>query len=185
MTGLAGATSIAAGRGYDDTENHPSHLCVLLRTGTVRCWGNNSEGQLGDGTTKPRPTPVTVLGVSGATAIAAGGATTCAVVTGGQLQCWGELRGRRADGMVAGSAGTISVDVGDSQVCAVVARGSVRCWGYRSSSTVGGAVSAGSAIAASQSCVVLASGRVWCWGDNGSGQLGVDPGWTPQAVPGL
>ena len=48
------------------------HTCALLADGTVRCWGDNSSGQLGDGTTTNRPTPVQVTGISTATAIAAG-----------------------------------------------------------------------------------------------------------------
>ena len=71
------------------------HTCALLVTGAVRCWGDNSSGQLGDGTLTAYVTPVTVLGLDGAAvSIAAGGEYSCAITAAdsdvqGILQCWG------------------------------------------------------------------------------------------------
>jgi alpha-tubulin suppressor-like RCC1 family protein len=65
------------------------HTCALLGDGTVRCWGSNYSGQLGDGTTTQRNTPATVSGLSGATAIAAGEYHTCALLGDGTVRCWG------------------------------------------------------------------------------------------------
>jgi alpha-tubulin suppressor-like RCC1 family protein len=53
------------------------------RDGTGRCWGYNGTGELGDGTTTDRLTPVTVSGLSGAAAISAGWYHTCALVSDG------------------------------------------------------------------------------------------------------
>jgi len=52
-----------------------SHSCALLTDGTMKCWGYNGYGQLGDGTTTDRTTPVEVSGITTATSIALGSYT--------------------------------------------------------------------------------------------------------------
>ena len=98
MPGLSGATALAAGG---------AHTCALLQTGTVQCWGRNESGQLGDGTTTNRLTPVAVSGLRGVTALAAGGAHTCALLQTGTVQCWGRnFAGQLGDGTSGGSRAT-------------------------------------------------------------------------------
>jgi alpha-tubulin suppressor-like RCC1 family protein len=65
------------------------HDCALMADTTVRCWGWNSSGQLGDGTFVDRNTPVVVEGLSGVKALAAGMNHTCALLNDGSIKCWG------------------------------------------------------------------------------------------------
>ncbi|MCS6858517.1 MAG: hypothetical protein NZM37_12445 [Sandaracinaceae bacterium] len=83
VMGLGEAQAIAAGY---------AHTCALLRSGQVWCWGWNNEGQLGNEVSRSdmrSPTPVSVMGLSGVQAISAGGAHTCALLTSGEVRCWG------------------------------------------------------------------------------------------------
>ncbi|MBK6534769.1 MAG: hypothetical protein IPF99_36100 [Deltaproteobacteria bacterium] len=57
--------------------------------GTVQCWGANDLGQLGDGSTTTRLSPVMVMGLSNAVEIAAGYNHTCARLMDGSVRCWG------------------------------------------------------------------------------------------------
>lgn len=97
VLGLSGVTGIVAGWG---------HTCALIGDGTVRCWGSNSYGQLGDGKgaylwEQHSATPVAVVGLSGATAIAAGGYHTCALMEGSSVRCWGSNHsGQLGDGTI-------------------------------------------------------------------------------------
>src|SRR5512140_1961331 len=54
-----------------------THACALFNTGKVKCWGSNSEGQLGDGSFNPHNTPAEVPGLENVIAISAGGSHTC------------------------------------------------------------------------------------------------------------
>ena len=142
---LSGATAITAGG---------LHTCALLPGGTVACWGLGDSGQRGDGTTtrlQTAPVVVRAAGgagpLTGATALAAGAAHTCAILQGGAVACWGAGgSGQRGDGNAApvqaapqdvraiGGEGKLSgvtaLAAGGSNTCAILQDGTVACWGY-------------------------------------------------------
>jgi alpha-tubulin suppressor-like RCC1 family protein len=85
------------------------HACARLATGAVHCWGRNEHGELGDGTTTNRPAPAPVKGVEKATRISAGNESTCAIVEGGRLFCWGMKRALDKNGSVADASAPVEI----------------------------------------------------------------------------
>jgi alpha-tubulin suppressor-like RCC1 family protein len=150
VPGLAHGVQAIAG-GY-------SHRCALMTSGGVKCWGANTFGQLGDGTTEDRPTPVDVIGLpSDIRAVSVGDEHSCALTHDGDVLCWGgNPRGQ------LGSATTVDA-LAPQRVLHLAGPAQ--------------AISAGYA----HTCALVA-GSLQCWGDNTGGQVGTNPGWLPVPV---
>jgi len=187
------------------------HSCALVSE-SVWCWGANSNGQLGNGTTTDSEFPVQVISAN-VQAIAAGSAHTCAITTSGSLLCWGDnSHGAVGDGTTADrwtpvqvqglSTGVQAVTNGAFCTCAI-ANGAALCWGWNVSGQLGdnsnttrltptavmGLTSGVEAITAGygHSCA-LTEASAKCWGDNSYGQLGDNStvnSLTPVLVQGL
>ena len=80
VTGISSATAISGGR---------DHMCSLISGGTAKCWGDNYQGQLGNGSTTDSSSPVSVSNISTATAVTGGLYHTCALLDNNTVQCWG------------------------------------------------------------------------------------------------
>ena len=127
--------------------------CVIDRLDKLYCWGRNNKGQLGDGTTTQRKTPVLIsLGTGNVspTAIALGGSHTCAINNLDQLLCWGwngygQLGdGTRTDRVIptlislgSGSIFATNVALGRYHTCALDNSETLLCWGHNNRGQVG------------------------------------------------
>src|SRR6266513_178113 len=195
------------------------HQCALMQDATVRCWGENDYGQLGNGVISsppdaPNPTPVPVVGLNGVAAVAGGGFHTCARFSDGRLRCWGRnSEGQLGDPAftdwasptsvpVAGITTATGVTGGGYHTCAVLQNGTVRCWGQNDYGQLGNGTTTPAAVPNNtpvevsritiavaisaggfHTCALLADGTVRCWGQNDYGQLGDGSIIEPQTRP--
>ncbi len=152
-TGIS-ATSLVGGA---------ANYCAVLTSGAVDCWGDNSRGELGDGSSSgpdtcmnstPCSTTPSSTGISG-TSVASNGNSSCAILTSGAVDCWGaSFDGELGDGTSGGPDTCMN---------------STPCNTAPSSTGI-----AATSLTAAYTgyCAILASGAVDCWGDNSEGELG-------------
>jgi alpha-tubulin suppressor-like RCC1 family protein len=194
VPGLAGVTQVSAG-----TEDS----LALLANGTVMAWGDNTRGELGNGTTTSSDVPVPVSGLSGVTAVAAGGNDfSAALLSDGHVMVWGDgENGELGDGhyansdvpvLVKGLSHVTAIAAGGESLLALTSAGPVKAWGDNLDGQLGDGGPPGStnvpvqvqgltsAVAVSagyqHSLALLSDGTVMAWGDNGFNQLGMSDG---------
>ncbi len=164
-------TNLGAGSSVQSLAAGTYHTCALLTSGGVQCWGSNSNGQLGNNTNVDSSTPVTVKDstgsstLTGVSAINAGGNFTCATLTTGAVQCWGQ-----------NSSGQLGVNSTSDSLLPVSVKDTT------GTTSLSGVQSV--ALGYDFACATLTSGGVQCWGDNVSGQLGIgSDGTTSNTLP--
>lgn len=189
VEGLPAVVSVSAGR---------DHSCAVGEDGGVYCWGSNTSGELGvepssDGVANPDP--IAVAGIDDAVLVSAGGSHTCAVLSGGQVACWGgNSRGQLGTGgldnqsshtpiVIDGLGGVFDLDTGTNHSCVITADRAVSCWGgnlgseadRRLPERIAGAAGVLDVVAGrSHTCALHFTGTVSCWGSGQAGQLGPD-----------
>jgi len=206
--------AVLGGLRFRRIDTGEGHTCGLREPDLkAYCWGYNRFGQLGDGTTIDRLTPVAVAGGRAFRQLAASGTHTCAVTPTLQAYCWGQnnfgqlglgttvLR-RVRPALVAGGHAFAQIDVARTYSCAVTSDDRAFCWGSNQIGQLGDgtmsdrysprAVSGGISFTrvttgGGHACGGTNLNQSYCWGGNLDGQLGDGTGISrlvPTAVAG-
>jgi Tol biopolymer transport system component len=191
--------AVAGGLTFISVSAGAAHACAVTTGFLAYCWGDNTAGALGDGTTTSRAAPVAVAGGLHFYAVSAGYQSTCGLTTGSVVYCWGDNSlGQLGDGTttsrttpapVSGALSFIAVSIRYQSACGVLTTRAVYCWGDNAHGQLGDgtttsrttpvAVAVASGLSfngvdahGDTSCGATSSGLVYCWGDNFAGQLG-------------
>ena len=186
-----------------------AHTCLITPSGGLKCWGLNSNGQLGNGTTSGTnytyTPPVDVIGLgSSVVDVTAGELHTCALTSTGGVKCWGDCYGPCGTGVTTPTdipglqSGVVQVSAGEMHTCARMNTGAVKCWGMGGEfeqspdfsapmpTDVPGLAKATSIESGDGYACALVGGAARCWGGNMLGELGLGsnvPSDSPMPLP--
>jgi len=177
--------------------------CALTASGAAYCWGSNTFGQLGIGSTSNAAVPTAVTMPTGITFvfISVGRYHTCALTASGAAYCWGlNLGGSLGNGTTTNSTIPVAVTMpsgitfdtistGWNHTCALTAAGIAYCWGQNSGQVGDGSTTNRTTpmlvsmptgmtftdimAGATHTCALAGNGLAYCWGTNTNGQLGL------------
>ena len=186
------------------------HTCVLYSDQTIRCTGQNSQGQVGNGTYTNVFEPALASGTVNPVTLHTGLEHTCTLVGDGRMQCWGtNYTGQLGDGTIGGFAMTpqfvhgmtnaVKAFTGGFFTCAIVTDSTVQCWGRNQDGQLGNGDSttdvplpapvqglgpvADFAGGGYHACAIMSDRTVKCWGRNVRGQVGDGTINTPVVQP--
>jgi len=173
------------------------HACAVTTTGAAYCWGDNTYGELGDGTTAGATAPTAVAGGLTFAAVGAGINFTCGITTAGAAYCWGNnTDGELGNGTTAGATTPVAVSggltfvtvtTGARHTCGLTADGAAHCWGGNGNGELGNGTTTSTStpvpvaggltfiqVSAGDdyTCGVTRASAVYCWGFNLFGELG-------------
>ncbi|WP_413559506.1 Ig-like domain-containing protein [Bdellovibrio sp. HCB209] len=177
---------------YEKVSNSISHTCgIVASSGALRCWGDNSYGELGDNSTNSRSIPFRVDRNDQYKDVSVGDYFTCAVSKNGHLKCWGlNTNSQLGDGTTTNRKKPVLIDdgvlynkvsAGVSHVCAITTAGILKCWGLGTSGQIGsgsmttkstptvidsGVSYADVSAGESHTCGITTGKTVKCWGAN-------------------
>lgn len=171
------------------------HSCAVHADGLARCWGRNTGGALGDGTSQSHAFPTPVTDLREVVGIAVGGNHSCARLGKGSIHCWGRvISGSRTKPVELEGAGKMeSMALGGNHSCGLMGDGAVSCWDLvlglkydaKDAKDDGdGNIKATPqpvkgledvkqlSVSGTHACAVLGAGTVSCWGRGTRGALG-------------
>ena len=182
--------------------------CAQLGDGSLACWGDGGEGQLGTGDFAAHTDPTAPIGLGTVDAFAVGNAHACAV-SSGTVRCWGRnhtgqlginsVTYRGDPAAVPGLTNVIAIAAGGMNTCAIVSGGALWCWGQGNGSVTTtlrvpaqvmglppivevALASTDQVFSQTHGCAIAEDESLWCFGTNARGQLGVTP-LTTMATP--
>jgi alpha-tubulin suppressor-like RCC1 family protein len=203
VSGLAsGVSSISVGE---------EHGCAVMNDRTLKCWGSNQYGAVGNNSTATVTSPVTIDVGTSYREVSSGRWHSCGVTTGGVVKCWGNNASaqlgdgtttlKRTPVIISGISNPSSISAGYSHTCGVLQNGSAMCWGYNGDYAIGNGTTTRATTPTAvtllsepvrsiktgfqNTCVITNGNNVKCWGSNKYGELGHGTTGGNEATPSL